>query len=305
MTEFGVVIVTWHPTAGNIAHAAALAAYCGHVCVVDNSPRPQPWYTELSAAGIQVLHNGNAGGLGGAFNRGIDWLVARGIEVFFTFDQDSELGPEYFDEMLATPPPSGRPYIAGPVIHELNTGCFMLGSEFITEAAELARRTEPPTLATDFLVSSGTMITAAAWHAFGRFDERYVIDYLDWDFCHRMARSEVDIVVNTAVTLRHRIGNFRVRTWRGKPAVVIDYAPTRRYYQTRNCLYFTTRNARDRRELLAMNVYILRNLRSIILFERHRASKLLALAAGVVDGILGRLGPFTDTQARIAALVSR
>ncbi|QIS19363.1 glycosyltransferase family 2 protein [Nocardia terpenica] len=302
---FGVVIVTWNPTPGNVEHAISLARRGIQVCVVDNTPAPEPWYARATDAGITVLHNGNEGGLGGGFNRGIDLLAGRGAEVFFLFDQDSEPGDDYFDAMLATPRPSGSgPLLAGPVIYDRGTGIFLLGNE-VVDADTIAAHAKNGPLETAFVISSGTMITRDAWQAMGPFDERYIIDYLDWDLCHRATRRGVRVVVNTGVVLRHSVGAFEIRSLLGRSVLAFHYPPFRRYYTARNCVHFTTRNARHRAELLRLNAHLVANVLSIGLFERDRTSKLLALAAGVVDGALGRLGHFTDTRPQLAALVAR
>ncbi|MFI9503028.1 hypothetical protein [Nocardia sp. NPDC052566] len=303
MTEFGAVIVTWYPSESDVAHAISLTERCPHVCIVDNTPESAAWHARVAAAGIHLIGNANSGGLGGGFNRGIDLLAGRGAEVFFILDQDSVLDPGYFTDMLATRPPDARPFLAGPVIHEMSSGVFVLGNNIVT-VEEIAARSNDDVVVSDFLVSSGTMITKAAWAAVGRFHEGYFIDYLDWDFCHRAARNDVGIVVNTAVLMRHRIGDLEFRTVLGKQVGVFDYPPARRYYQTRNCVYFTTRHARERGDLLGLNMQVWRNLVSIALFERHKARKLLAMACGVVDGLLGRLGALERTHPWMARRVA-
>ncbi|WP_225730021.1 MULTISPECIES: hypothetical protein [unclassified Nocardia] len=300
-SSYGVVIVAWCPSEDNIAHAISLTETGGQVCVVDNSPQPQPWYARVRDAGILLVVNRNRGGLGGGFNRGIDALFGRGVDVVFILDQDSEVDGGYFADMLATPVPveSGRPYLVGPVPYDVETGILLLGHR-VAGAEQIAALAKNGTIEVDFLVSSGTMITRRAWQAIGPFDERYVIDYLDWEFCHRAARRGVGLIVNADVLMRHRIGDIRLRTVLGMRMLVFGYAPIRRYYQTRNCVHFTTRHARERRSLLALNAFLVRNILSVLLFEPDKVPKLRAMAAGFADGVVGRLGHLAETRTQLA-----
>ncbi len=72
--SFGAVVVTYFPTDEQVANLHALAGSCPSLCVVDNTPQAGDWYRALVDAGIHVRHNGNRGGIAGAFNCGIAGL---------------------------------------------------------------------------------------------------------------------------------------------------------------------------------------------------------------------------------------
>jgi len=311
--SFGAVVVTYFPTDGQLANLHTLLRSCPRLCVVDNTPEAGDWHGTLVEAGIAVLHNGNRGGIAGAFNRGIAELGARGAELFFLLDQDSVLPPGYFDDMCKAATSAGEraegaAFLIGPLVHDTNLDALI--PQFGLEGKrvyqfDLRKPFTEPLVRCAFMISSGSLISRAAWTKIGRFDERYVIDHVDTDYCMRALRSDVPLYLNPAVVLRHQIGDLQARSLFGWKIHVINYPAARRYYITRNALDLSLAHVRAFPAILFINVYTLKQILPMLIFERDRLRKSLALMFGVLDGLLGRLGGIREARPRVGEYLSR
>lgn len=260
-----------------------------------------------------MLHNGNRGGIAGAFNCGITELEAQGAGLFFLLDQDSVLPPGYFDDMckaaaLADEREEGAAFLIGPLVHDTNLDALI--PQFGLEGKrvyqfDLSKPFTEPLVRCAFMISSGSLISRGAWARIGRFDERYVIDHVDTDYCMRALRSEVPLYLNPAVVLRHQIGDLQAKSLFGWKIYVINYPAARRYYLTRNALDLSLAHVRAFPAILFINVYTLKQILPMLIFERDRLRKSLALMFGVFDGLRGRLGGIREARPRVGEYLSR
>jgi len=314
---FGAVVVTYFPTDGQVANLYALAGSCPHLCVVDNTPQAGDWHRALVDAGVSVLHNGNRGGIAGAFNRGIAELEARGAELFFLLDQDSKLPPGYFDAMCQAAmvardrqSEGGKDpaFLIGPLVHDTNLDAlipqFGLEGKRVCQF-DLRKPFTEPLVRCAFMISSGSLISRGAWARLGRFDERYVIDHVDTDYCMRALRREVPLYLNPHVVLRHQIGDIQARSLFGWKIHAIHYPAARRYYIARNALALSRAHVRAFPAILFINVYTLKQILPMLMFERDRLKKTIALMLGCFDGLFGRLGGLSEAHPRVGKYLSR
>ncbi|MBJ2157449.1 glycosyltransferase family 2 protein [Variovorax sp. IB41] len=312
---FGAVVVTYFPTGEQVANLHALAASCAHLCVVDNTPEAGDWQQALVDAGVSVLNNGNRGGIAGAFNRGIADLEARGAELFFLLDQDSKLPPGYFAAMCEAAMTAregkgeeGAAFLIGPLVHDTNLDAlipqFGLAGKRVYQF-DLGQPFTEPLVRCAFMISSGSLISRAAWATIGRFDERYVIDHVDTDYCMRALRCDVPLYLNPHVVLRHQIGDIQARSLFGWKVHFINYPASRRYYIARNALALSRAHVRAFPAILFINVYTLKQILPMLMFERDRLKKTLALVLGCFDGLFGRLGGLCEAHPRVGKYLSR
>ena len=301
MRTFGVIFVLYKPTPDFLDHLAKARTACRNVVAVDNSPEPdQSLHESLFKQGTEVIFNSNKGGLAGAYNRGADALLARGCEAFFLLDQDSEIESSFFEKMFEAANELGvDEFLLGPKIYEIKLDKFMpmlAQGKYLPKSVPVADKTSGlfPTMG---VISSGSMISAAAYRKIGPFREDYFIEYLDGEYSMRARRAGVPIYLNAAVTLRQNFGNI---TRRGE-LFSTNHPAWRRYYVARNCVHcFSTY-----REYVGLHwlssVFVLQQVVMVLLFEAEKRKKLLALASGYVDGIRGRLGTFEERHPRLAA----
>jgi rhamnosyltransferase len=301
MKRFGLIFVLYQPAGDFLSNLVKARAACPNVVAVDNSPDPDLQLHEyLRGQGMQVIFNGNEGGLAGAYNKGADVLLARQCDVIFLLDQDSRIDSSFFTGMMqAAGELSTDTFLIGPKIYEIRLQrCMPVippGKRF-PKPFRIDDRTAGlfPALC---IISSGSAISAAAYCKLGPFKEDYFIEYIDIEYSLRARSQNVPVYMNAAVTLRQTHGRIE----RHGKLFTTNHAAWRRYYIARNMvhclrLYRSCCGLHWLSGLMAMHQAML-----VLLFESQKLKKLTAIACGYLDGKVGRLGTFERRHPRIAA----
>ncbi|MGO1078391.1 glycosyltransferase family 2 protein [Inquilinus sp. CA228] len=304
MTTLGAVVVLFHPTAEQIARAVELRRHCDDLVVVDNTPQPDNRLAILfEDHDITLINEGNRNGIAGAHNRGLASQFERGADAVALIDQDSVMPADYFPvmrEICATL--ASQPFIVGPRIFEeaiqeyvpvLETNGIAVRQLDIHEDDGMQR------CAT--LISSGCVISRAAFAKIGSFDEKLFIDCVDTEYCFRARACGVPVYVTPALTLSHRIGNLRRHKLGPYKTITLNHPWYRRYYNARNSIQLLFRHGRRYPVIFLLNLFTLREVFYIALLEDAKLAKLIGIFLGVVDGLSGRLGPIEHTRPRLVA----
>jgi rhamnosyltransferase len=64
------------------------------------------------------------------------------------------------------------------------------------------------------------------------------------------------------------------------------------YYSARNCIHISRRYGAHFPILLLINIITIQQSISVILYEENKLKKMVAMVAGVIDGLRGRYGLF-------------
>jgi rhamnosyltransferase len=305
MKSFGLIFVLYYPTEGFLDNLAKARAACPNVVAVDNSPEADvDLHEALRQQGMQVLFNRNKGGLAGAYNRGVELLLAQQCEVIFLLDQDSEIQASFFIEMMKACNELGTDtFLLGPKIYEINLQrcmpIFPPGKRF-PKSTRIDGKNGGlfPTLC---LISSGSAISAAAYRKLGAFREDYFIEYIDIEYSLRASSQNVPVYMNAGVTMRQTTGHIEKHGRR----FTTNHAAWRRYYGSRNAvhclgLYRSYWGLHWMSGVLAMEQVI-----KVVQFESQKLEKVTAIVCGYLDGVLGLLGTFENRHPHIAAFCKR
>ncbi|AOI80436.1 MULTISPECIES: glycosyltransferase family 2 protein [Burkholderia] len=289
----GTLVTLYKPSAAQIEHLLTLPAKSPAVVAVDNSPvADRALYARLAEGGVDVIANHNRGGIAGAFNAGVEFLIGRGCDVFFIFDQDSYVPDDYFDRMLAGCARVGDSrFLVGPRIFNRN---FQRDLPLFTVRRWSAQITPihggaHGLLSCSVIISSGTAISLDAYRALGRFREDFFIDHVDAEYCMRAQAHGVPVCVNADVSLPHELGSPSAQQhW---PRVeIFDQSPLRHYYAARNCILVARDYWRRYPAMLLINLITLKHVAFVLLHARNKRLKLKAIYCGVTDGLRGRYG---------------
>lgn len=291
--KHGTLITLYKPSAEQTDHLLRLPALSPVVVAVDNSPQTDPvLHARLAANGIDVIANHNRGGIAGAFNAGVEFLIGRGCDVFFIFDQDSTIPDDYFARMLEGCAAVGdRRFLVGPRIFNLNVRrdlplfTVRRWSAQIAPIRDGAHGLQPCSV----IISSGTAISLEAYRALGRFREDFFIDHVDAEYCMRAQAHGVPVCVNADVSLPHELGKpVPAQHW---PRVeIFDQSALRHYYAARNCILVARDYWRRYPALLLINLITLKHIAFVLLHAREKRMKLQAILCGIADGLRGKYG---------------
>lgn len=306
MTEASVsdicaVIVSYRPDPAAIADLVeTVMPQVGAVALVDNASGGgwQAAIGELLAAhGGTLLDQPRNIGLAAAQNAGIDWARARGFRHVLLLDQDSEPGAGMVAALLRALQAlsaTGKVAAVGPRFHDLRE---RRDAPFVRVAFPLNRKlwcdADTPSIACDFLISSGALIPLAVLDEVGPMDAGLFIDNVDLEWSFRARARGYTLHGVCAATMRHRLGDERRALPFGRGQIVV-HGPPRLYYMMRNRLLLY-RLPHTPRTWIAQDLP--RVLAKLLLFGvlvGPRLRNLRCMLQGLRDGLHGRRGAYPD-----------
>ncbi|UEP37170.1 glycosyltransferase family 2 protein [Burkholderia ambifaria] len=308
MTTLGALVILYHPTDAQLAALGAWRHACDALLVVDNTPQPDARARALCARdGIALLHHGNRGGVAGAYNAGLAALFRRNVDAVALFDQDSSVPAGYFATMRdVCSALAGRAFLAGPRIFDENARSFL--PELATNGISLRRLRVAPDAQPQrcaFLISSGCVVSRAAFDILGRFDETLFIDHVDTEYSFRALARNVPLYVVPSLVLKHRIGAKQRHAFGPFEMTSMNHSWQRRYYSARNAVQLGMQYGPRFPVAMVPNLLTVWQIVQIALVERDKRAKLAGILYGIADGLLGRLGPLERARPRLAARAQR
>jgi rhamnosyltransferase len=151
----------------------------------------------------------------------------------------------------------------------------------------------------------GSVMSAETYLSLGPFMEDYIIDHVDTEYSFRAVCQRVPIYINTALTQKHQISKRIDHKILFLKLIQWNMAPLRQYYSARNCIHIVRRYGTRFPVLILINIITIQQILSIALFEENKPRKLLAMLAGIVDGLRGRYGAFESCRPRISIFCTR
>jgi len=280
-TDIAAVVVLYRPGADTAPKTSAVAAQVDHLFAIDNSEDPDTDLVETirTLPNVTYVPLGDNLGIAAAFNAGIGLARESGYSWVLTMDQDSTPVPGMVSTLARCAGEYAADHPIGIVspLHVREGGPKPKGSTRCS-----------PSLT---VMSSGNLLSVAAWEAVGGFDEGLFIDQVDNEICLHLHREGFEVLRCREARLLHRLGMTVKHTF-PVTSYVTHHPAIRRYYITRNRLEVGRRYVDDfpeyrRRELHAMR----REIGKIVLYEDEKWAKLLMSWRGYVDyrrGVKGR-----------------
>jgi rhamnosyltransferase len=292
ITTISAVIVCFHPDAKALTQLIDnLQPDVQTIWLVNNGPRPLTGSWPAEVRHIQCT--GNLG-VAGALNAGFEQAFAQGADAVIGFDQDSlplegsveqlrcswnailEKNPDY---LLAAIGPAPQDKDTGHMLHTF-------------APYNWRRRRLTPTfgerLEVDHLITSGCLISRAAWQDIGPTNEGLFIDWIDVEWSGRARHLGYHLLMDGSVILPHRIGHKSGGIFGRKFHV---HSPFRHYFVLRNAMQLF----RDQRFPLGWRMhhllYASRVIVANLIWAPERQARLSFVARGLRDGWVGRAGP--------------
>jgi len=266
----------------------------GEVLIVDNGSdevtlralRAMETYSR-----VRVVYNSRNMGIAAALNQGVRYAIKQGYRWVLTLDHDSEATLGMVDKLLEAYRTLGD-----------DLG-IVAANPFDRNAQKFQRpdgnRRTGYIMAKGPVISSGSLIDVAVFEKVGFFNERLFIYYVDNEFCLRLLRKGLKIVVCCEAILLHSEG-LKVRKrflWRW---IYYDrHGKEAKYYIARNGFYMTLNYPRD------MNfgyVHLRRtgaDLLKTLLYDQERAVKARYILKGFWDGVWGRYGSLNPQEGAV------
>ncbi len=302
-SDVAAVVVAFYPMARQIRDlVSVLAQECHVVYVMDNGGgRDALTDAIIDLAAVYIVDMGGNRGIGDALNRGFQMAKAAGTKYVATFDQDSEPPPGLTVDLINATERllSGNAQVAavGPRIVDVRpAGSFeypfrrrRLGWPVDVKCTRTSEFVE-----VDFLITSGSVISLAAYEAVGPFDRDFFIDSVDMEWGFRARAYGYRLYGVCSAAMSHELGTGDSVSAFG--LTILGHSPVRRYYYARN----TVRMLRLSHVGLGWKIRMLLGLIARILilpvainFSAGWKKHWLMLARGALDGIAGIGGACT------------
>lgn len=287
-------IVTFEPDLDRLKqNLECIDAQVERTIIVDNGSLNAEAVVELARAHprVSVLRLPENLGIAAALNRASEWAARGGFDWMVTLDQDSVAPAGMVSELVAVAKLDRRAALVTPYIVDRNKQTV---ADY--QALSLPRVTEYRQAARRGAITSGALTDVNVLRRVGGFDERFFIDYVDYDLNQRLLLSGYKILRANRTYLLHEVGRAR-RTWLRVPRKDVagtwhletfysfGHSEMRCYYKARNRVLFTRKYWRAI-GLTHEGVWqIPQQVALTVLFESGRWRKLLSFIRGVWDGI--------------------
>jgi rhamnosyltransferase len=302
--EVCAVVVTWNPNVDDVlALVRRVAPQVGGIVIADNGSRPDVRVgldaAIRGAAGARIIPLGGNLGVAVAQNAGIRVALKSGYRFVLLLDHDSLPAADMVPRLMAAfqelDKPEARVAAVGPRYVHRDTGgdsffvqFGLLGFRRIRCAAATAR------VRTDFLISSGCLVSAEALSHIGLMKEELFVDQVDTEWFLRARDKKWAAYGICDATMDHALGELATRGRLGRWKRIPQHGATRNYYMFRNSIYLYGRRYPPLRWKLADACRLFRLL-VLAVVSRDRRQRIRMMLAGVRDGVRGRLGPYDDS----------
>jgi rhamnosyltransferase len=277
--------ILYNPEESVINNILTYINYVGEVVVVDNSDKPNALLTD-KLKGLEkvtyISNNGNVG-IAKALNVAAEFGKQKNYKWMLTMDQDSLFEKDYFskfvddfNKLVADVPNLAilTPY------HETQT---------ITHIDTLSKQVYK----VKTCMTSGNIVSLDVWEKIGGWAEKLFIDYVDHEYCLRARKNGGEIYETTNAVLKHFLGNSNTFKFLGTRRVTSHHNYLRRYYLTRNRLYFIVHYIFFDPGTCFFEIYALfAETFKMLVEEKNRSKKIQSVMLGVKDFIIGRYGKY-------------
>jgi rhamnosyltransferase len=278
-------MVTFNPDASVIDNIEQLCPQLEWLVVLDNGSRSNalaPVREASNRLGFELIEIGMNLGIAAALNRGVERARSLKAECVALFDQDSTAESRLIDALL-------KSYAAGSAIRQVA----------IVSAKHLSRDTRAwmrPVFAADggplVAITSGSLMPLSIFNTCGPFEEDFIIDCVDAEYCLRVRSAGFTIRVCEEGILWVTLGFPRPFKVFGRALFsATNYSPGRRYYNTRNRLIIVKRYWRlyPRWCYLCLRGF-LKEVVIVAIAEQQRMLKLKRIVLGIRDALLSKMG---------------
>ena len=137
-------------------------------------------------------------------------------------------------------------------------------------------------------ISSGTLNRISTLESLGGFDEKMFIDMVDFDYCKTVREHGYKILRLNNCIMKHKVGQCEIISVFGKPKMIFNHSPLRRYYYFRNSIYYARKHSLTFKSNRQFYMALVKGL-ILILYEKNGARKFFMGLKGLLAGFRMKL----------------
>lgn len=276
LSKLVIGIVLYNPDLKRLsANIKSCLQQSAHIVLIDNGSNNTIQINEYyrNNSNIDIIYNKKNMGIAYALNQIMDYSLQNSFQYFLTLDQDSVMEANYLKVMSNNLRNVSDWALACPTIKDINLNKENNGKE----DNNILKVDDPKSV-----ITSGCIVKSQIAKKIGGFDNKLFIDYVDVDFNKRIQLAGYKIIrVNKAI-LYHELGHSEYYDFLGFKILVDHHNSVRRYYITRNRLYYSSKYFgkkgywKERMKVWFSKV-------KILLFEDDKLDKLRSINRGIKD----------------------
>ena len=284
--NYAALIITYYPDQEAFENILKIYKQLQHIIIIDNSEKKVNFPEHLR--GITILQNSNIGGIAGGINRGIEFALKNipDLKGIFIFDQDSSVPDKYIQKMIDFKESLNTQdiLIYAPNFFDVNSktfGSFYKFKRFSLKKLKCNKNIIYPTLT----ITSGMLLDIKAIEKVGFFNEDYLVDQVDNEYCIRIWKAGFKIAVNCDTVLNHSIGKRENRKLLFLTVKPNHHNFFRKYLVARNSL-ITLKKYPYIPVFIWETKVLTHEILSVLFFEKEKLKKIRAIFKGFKDGLL-------------------
>jgi len=272
------VVVIYNPNESVLHNIDSYKKYVDHLFVVDNSEKKNEAVISsiLHDEKCEYIDNDGNAGVASALNVGARKAISSGADWLLTMDQDSSFNGCSFNYLLdglnVLEETGAKVGVVSPAHKEIYESGY-------------ADKT--------VVMTSGNLVNLRAYEHIGGFEEKLFIDAVDYDFCLRLIIQGYKVLQVNQAVLTHALGDPKIIKLLGRLVTVHSHSPLRRYYMTRNALYYWSRYFFKFPTFILLEMAkFSKNFVEILFVSNQKLKDLSFMLKGVSDFFRGRYGKF-------------
>jgi len=295
--KIGSLIITYNPDNCIVEKVENLLNQCDHILIIDNCSRDKKKIKLINerfdSKQVFIIENKKNIGLSKALNQGVNYFFEKDFKYCLLLDQDSRLSKNFLPILLSTAATKEEVAIVSPLI----ISTLIEGPEFSVFVKKLnnyffkkIKILDGEIKEVGLNITSGSLINIGIWNKIGRFREDLFIEGIDDEYCLKVIKNDLKIIVNGNAKLYQQYGNMKTNN-KKKLWNPTNHASYRYRYLFRNkILIMKTCNVKCIYYLLFQTMSLLKKIMTITLFEKNKLKNIVAIFKGIIDGIMGKSG---------------
>jgi len=274
--KLSAVVITFYPPKDELIHN--IKQFINHVdtlIIWENTPDGirESYHPALPEYNNKIIYLGTNKNEGIAYplNRSIEWSIKNKFTHILAMDQDScwdNFG--YYKSKISEYNNIPDIGIFAPVIYEKSK-----------------RNLQDLSYVKD-VITSGAVYKLKMVEEIGLFREDFFIDAVDLEYCYWAARNSYKTAVLGGAFLKQQYGKSTEHKFLNKTYRPLNYSAFRIFHIVRNHIFLWKEfpELSDFEKSRIIQVYILRRMKEIVLFEKDKINKLFSVFKGIFFGLL-------------------
>lgn len=249
-----------------------------HILIINNDKKI---FDLIQDDKVTIINNNKNLGLAKAFNTGVLWAKENLFDYILFLDQDSIPKEDMIYNLMKT-------------FDRKNIKMVIPNIYYIDDKGTEIKKNKNTNIQNRFVqhgISSGSIVKTDIFFEIGLFDERYFIDYLDFEFCFRLIKNKYKILECGNAILYQRLGNLKKHKIGFLKFYPTNHNYIRRYYMARNRFIIYKDYFKIVPKFVIKDFFRgIYHIILIIMFEKDKIHKIKYILIGIKDYLKGNFG---------------